>query len=234
MKKTLTVILALVLVVALSVAGTMAYMTSTTEEVKNTFSVGNVGITLDEAKVDPKTGKAIDDGVTRSQGNDYRLYPGMTYDKDPTVHVDPESEDCYIRIFATVTCPDADTLTKLQNLIGRTHLEGAEGEEGIIRGYDASVWNRFGEPVVEGNTVKYEFRYKYNAATDTGVWTKGDPVDLPLFKEIAIPSEWTGDDVALLNGLNLDLIAEAIQAEGFENATAAWDHFPDAPAVPQA
>lgn len=51
MKKTLTVIIALVLVVVMSVAGTVAYLTSS-DTVTNTFTVGNVEITLDEAKVD--------------------------------------------------------------------------------------------------------------------------------------------------------------------------------------
>ena len=41
-----------VLLVSLSVGATLAYLTSTTETVTNTFTVGNVAITLDELDVD--------------------------------------------------------------------------------------------------------------------------------------------------------------------------------------
>ena len=52
-----------VLLVAASVLGTMAYLTST-DEVENTFTVGNVKITLDESKVD-QNGNAVEgDRVT--------------------------------------------------------------------------------------------------------------------------------------------------------------------------
>ena len=48
MKKKLTTVLAIVLVVALSVAGTYAYLTSKTATITNTFTVGNVKIDLTE------------------------------------------------------------------------------------------------------------------------------------------------------------------------------------------
>ena len=49
-KKVLILGLCAVLLVAASVLGTMAYLTDT-KSVTNTFTVGNVAITLDEAKV---------------------------------------------------------------------------------------------------------------------------------------------------------------------------------------
>ena len=48
-KKALLLTLCAVLLVAASVLGTMAYLTST-DEVQNTFTVGQVSIKLDEAK----------------------------------------------------------------------------------------------------------------------------------------------------------------------------------------
>ena len=52
MKKSKAILMALcaVLLVAASVMGTLAYLTST-DTVTNTFTVGNVQIKLDEAKV---------------------------------------------------------------------------------------------------------------------------------------------------------------------------------------
>lgn len=93
MKKKLMTVLALVLVIAMSVAGTYAYLTSQAE-VKNTFTVGKVAITLDEAKVD-QWGVAIA-GVDRVNGNTYKLMPGHEYTKDPTVHFQAKSEASYL------------------------------------------------------------------------------------------------------------------------------------------
>lgn len=97
MKKTLTVLLALVLVIAMSVAGTMAYLTSQAS-VTNTFTVGKVAITLDETDVDAYGKK---DGDTRVTENTYKLIPGHEYVKDPIVHVDADSENSWVFVKVT-------------------------------------------------------------------------------------------------------------------------------------
>ena len=69
MKKTskaLLLTICAVLLVAASVMGTMAYLTST-DKVQNTFTVGKVAIKLDEAKVDAN-GKAVEPAIIRSLG----------------------------------------------------------------------------------------------------------------------------------------------------------------------
>lgn len=71
---------------------TLAYFTDT-KEVTNTFSSGNVTITLDEAPVGPDGQATTGNRVTT---NDYKLYPGKEYDKDPTITVAAGSEDCYL------------------------------------------------------------------------------------------------------------------------------------------
>ena len=91
--KALLMTLCAVLLVAASVLGTMAYLTSQ-DSVTNTFSIGKIAITLDEAKVDDN-GKAVVPEV-RVKANTYKLMPGHKYDKDPTVHVEKDSEDAYI------------------------------------------------------------------------------------------------------------------------------------------
>ena len=91
--KALLLTLCAVLLVAASVLGTMAYLTST-DSVENTFTVGSVAITLDEADVDVN-GTPIKDAA-RVKENTYKLMPGHTYTKDPTVHVAAGSEDSWI------------------------------------------------------------------------------------------------------------------------------------------
>lgn len=84
-----------VALVGASVMGTMAYLTSS-DKVVNTFTVGNVAITLDEADVDNSTA-----GADRDQANSYKLMPGHSYTKDPIVHVASTSEDCYLFVKVT-------------------------------------------------------------------------------------------------------------------------------------
>ena len=91
--KALLMTLCAVLLVAASVLGTMAYLTSQ-DSVKSTFSICKIAITLDEAQVDAD-GKA-QTTVPRVKENSYKLMPGHAYDKDPTVHVKKDSEDAYI------------------------------------------------------------------------------------------------------------------------------------------
>lgn len=93
--KALALALCAVLLVVSTVFVTMAYLTSKTDVVTNTFTVGKVTITLDEADV-KSDGTYESDVNARVDANTYKLIPGHTYIKDPTVHVDDESEDCWL------------------------------------------------------------------------------------------------------------------------------------------
>lgn len=101
--KALLMSLCAVLLVAASVLGTMAYLTSN-DKVKNTFTVGNVAIKLDEAKVDEMGNlvKNQDDTLAdRVTHNEYKLLPNHTYVKDPTVTVLKPSVESYVRMKVT-------------------------------------------------------------------------------------------------------------------------------------
>lgn len=96
--KALLLSLCAVLLVTVSVLGTIAYLTSQSA-VTNTFSVGSVTITLDEEDVDKDANQDDNvtiNGVVRDKANSYKLLPGHLYDKDPIIHVDSTSEDCYL------------------------------------------------------------------------------------------------------------------------------------------
>lgn len=107
--KALLMTLCAVLLVAASVLGTMAYLTSTPGAVTNTFTIGKIDITLDEAKVD--TDGTPVQGAARVKANAYKLMPGHKYDKDPTVHVKKGSEDAYIfvKVENGISAFEADT-----------------------------------------------------------------------------------------------------------------------------
>ena len=90
MKKKLMTVLALVLVVAMSVAGTIAFLTDTTDPITNTFTVGKVDITLTET-FNTDTNNDGEADAWKAQ-----LIPGTTYAKDPVVTVIADSEDCWL------------------------------------------------------------------------------------------------------------------------------------------
>ncbi len=92
--KALTMALCAVLLVVTTVFATMAFLTSQ-DSVTNTFTYGKVEITLDEADV--KTDGTYESTKdARVDANEYKLIPGHTYIKDPTIHVDDKSEDCWL------------------------------------------------------------------------------------------------------------------------------------------
>ena len=95
-KKILAMCLVVALLATAIVGATLAYFTDTTDKVQNTFTMGNVTITLDEAAVDTDD-KAIPN-ADRVIKNEYsnKMVPGHVFDKDPTIHVADDSEDCYV------------------------------------------------------------------------------------------------------------------------------------------
>ena len=216
--KALLLTLCAVLLVAASVMGTMAYLTST-DKVENTFTVGKVAIKLDEAKV-TTDGKPVE-GAARVAENSYKLMPGHTYTKDPTIHVDAASEDCFIR--AKVT------LTNAKEWIAIATKYADNKVENIIKGTDDNIW-WVSQPAVDNdkNTVTYTFVYKNESHNDElgkRIWTSADSTDLVLFNEIAIPGGLTNEELKGVGSSKITVVAEAIQADGFETEAAAWAAF---------
>ena len=79
MKKKILVACLCVALAVLTIAGTtLAYLTATTGPVKNTFTVGNIDITLTETTTN------------------FKMVPGCTIVKDPKVTVKAGSEACWL------------------------------------------------------------------------------------------------------------------------------------------
>lgn len=131
LRKLLTLVSCAVLLVCVTVAGTVAYLTSTTNVVENTFAVGKVAITLDEAKVD-EYGVPVE-GADRVAKNNYKLMPGHTYTKDPTIHVQSGSEVSYLFVKVVdgiAAIQDATTIANQMSTNGWVKLD-AEGVENV-------------------------------------------------------------------------------------------------------
>lgn len=202
--KALLLTLCAVLLVTASMLGTMAYLTST-DEVKNTFTVGQVKITLDEAQVNGdgkpinKDGKVVTDlaAAERVKTNSYKLLPGHTYTKDPTIHVDAVSEDSWIFV-------------KVENGIAAFEAATSTEENGYKSISDQITAN--GWKALDGVANVY---YKPYTKSATGS-------DLIVFSNFKIAD--TANDVqgwATLNA-TVNITAYAVQKDGFATAEAAW------------
>lgn len=124
--KSLAVVACALLLVVGSVVGTFAYMTSKTGVVTNTFTAGNVAITLDEAKV---TVYGELDGDSRVNANTYKLIPGHTYKKDPTIKVATGSEDCYL--FVKIENGLGASETSIATQLAANHWTALDGHDGV-------------------------------------------------------------------------------------------------------
>lgn len=207
--KALILTLCAVLLVAASMLGTMAYLTST-DEVENTFTVGQVKIKLDEAKAN--TDGSLVAGAARVKANSYKLLPGHTYNKDPMVTVLNGSEASYVKM--TVTFSKANELDAIFAPNGADLIN-------IFNGYDPAIWTYKGNTKdATANTRTYEFWYKEAVGAPTA-----DVALDALFDSITVPGTITNKQLATIEGMTITVNAYAIQADGFANAETAWAAF---------
>lgn len=110
-KKTIAVVLALVLVICCAVGGVLAWLTDTTAPIKNTFTVGNVKIDLAE-----------------SNNLNLKMIPGKDIEKDPKVTVEAGSEACwlFVKVEKSNNFDDFMTYTMAE---GWNQLKDADGND---------------------------------------------------------------------------------------------------------
>ena len=208
MKKSKAILMALcaVLLVAASVMGTLAYLTST-DEVVNTFTVGNVAITLDEVQVNAN-GTPVEDAA-RVRENTYKLLPGHTYTKDPTVHVTTGSEDCYL--FVKVVNEIAAIEDPSNTIASQMTANGwavVDADNGIY------VYGTAAAPTaVSANRDVVVFENFTILGTVTNDQLAGHPVD---------PDHPDGELVPGYEGAKVVVTAYAVQKDGFENEPASY------------
>lgn len=229
--KALLITMCAALLVVATVFTTLAFLTDD-KSVVNSFTVGNVHIKLDEAKVDT-AGVAIGTERTES-GNDFHLLPGHEYTKDPTVTVLGTSEDCYVRMFVTITqSQEWDNVCDAHNReFGAANMflykNGDTYTEGFNPAWDLHNVTENTDPA---NTRTYEFWYKGGESADYIVEKNADITPLPaLFDQIKMPTQLTNDDLDAIDGTDhkfkIYAVAQAIQADGFTTAEAAFNAAP--------
>ena len=175
--KTLVALLSLVLLLGCSLGGTLAWLADSTGPVTNTFTVGDIDITLVETT------------------EDYKIVPGVNIAKDPKVTVKANSEACwlFVKIEESANWPDELTYAVAT---GWEELEG-----GV---YYRQV----------GASEKAQEFYVL-AGEGEGVYANG---------MVTVSENLTKSELQQLTpNPTLTFTAYAVQQEGVETATAAWE-----------
>ena len=133
-KKALLLVMCALLLVGATVMGTLAYLTDTTNTVTNTFTVGDVTITLDESVVGGEGRTSTTQDVEQEYGV---VVPGATFAKDPIVHVDDDSQSCWVFV-------------KVENDL--VTVESDEEGESIAAQMAANGW----KPLADVDNVYYQ------------------------------------------------------------------------------
>lgn len=207
--KAILMVVCAMLLVAASVMGTLAYLTSTAA-VTNTFSVGNVAISMDEFDYDNDNNTAdnvVIGNETRDTANAYKLMPGHEYRKDPIVRVATGSEDCYLFV-------------KVANEIAAIEEKGTTESPAtttVAKQMEANGWE-----AVENQTGVYVYTNK----TAKPVAVAGG-TNVPVFEKFVIDDDVINSTLANYDAKTIVVTAYAIQADGFENTSAAdmWAEF---------
>ena len=186
-KSLLTMISALGLIAVIGAGATLAYLTSNTQTLNNTFTVGNgIEIKLDEEDV-------TNPDVRTTTGNEYTdLQPGDQMKKDPTTTVVKDSTDCYV--FMKVTGIDA--LEALNT--------GKAGQHDFTVGTISSAWAKVAN--ADGTTANLEGTrdgiYQYIGTTDHIVKKAATDTELPaLFTTVTYntTADGTGSNLPQIN-----------------------------------
>lgn len=184
---------AVVLTCCIAVVGTLAYLHDETGTITNTFTVGNVQIKLEEAKLaDNKVD--LGEGVVSEGGNqEYKIYPGQVVNtKDGIVTVLKDSEVCWVFV--------------------KVEINAGEVIDSVAINQDWST-------VVETGTNYKVYAYKQKVGTAGQVLAQ----DTALTRVIdTVTIKNTVSNETSFEGVNIKLTAYAVQADNLATAQAAW------------
>lgn len=179
-KKLLALILSVAVVASIAAAGTLAYLTAQTDDVVNTFTVGDIDLTL-----------------TETTGTEYKILPGATVEKDPTVTVLADSENCWV--YVLVANELNDTVEGASTLDITDSWELVESVPGMGVRWDDTI---------------AIYRLK------TAVGTASTDQIFPVFNHVTISGALTNEQNASLEGKTIQLAAYAHQVDNVDRDTA--------------
>lgn len=167
-KKGIVIVLAMLLALCIGVGATLAFITVETQSIKNTFTYGDINIDLWEHKINAD-GLTLGTEVIKTSQSGFKMIPGNTIAKDPTVTVKAGSEACWLFI----------EIVKDNNFDYFMTFEIAGGSDGwtALDGYTGVYYRAVGAvdtdtdfPVLKGNQVSVKntvLKTDLNALSDT-------------------------------------------------------------------
>ena len=175
-------LVSLALVGILVIGATLAWFTDSAD-ITNTFTMGDVRIDLWETC--PETGDRTDDGIEFDD-----VVPNETVDKDPTVTLQPGSQDAYIRMMFDIISDDipVEYIDELRASLTAQILAYDAGARWYL---GDSGWFYFQTILTEGELAT-------------------------LFETVTIPSTWSS--AAAGGSFNIVIYAQAVQAAYFDDA----------------
>ena len=198
MKKKIFVITLVVSLLVLSIAGSsMAYFTDT-EQVTNTFTTGNVDIKLSE--INPADG-TLTEIVNPITGFAYKnIYPGQVIAKQPTITNVSNTEDS-VYTGAIITLTNAAGLLPNEAAVKKFLDGGALNTDGVAT--TKYVINDTDNTITVYAIINAPL--EYNASVD-------------VFANVAVPKEWTNEQMAIFASMEITIKAYATQIPGFSGA----------------
>ena len=190
-KKVILTVLAVALVFGCGVGATLAWLIAQTNTVTNTFAVGNITIDLQETVGTTGKHSAKLNPVTN---NNFKIVPGASEAKDPTVIVEKGSEKCYVYV-----CVE-NNLVVNGTIVGTLNID------------TPSTWRVVG---TSGNKTVYCYKEAVDAAAAK--------VELPVFDTVTYADTIVVDDMDDLAGKTVVISAYAHQSEHVDNGTNTTD-----------
>lgn len=214
--KLIALLAALMLLIGGAVGGTLAWLISQSNTVANTFTVGKISLNLTEPNF-------VSNDIGRINGEEvaaYKALPGDEIPKDPTVTVAEGSEPCYVRLFMVIWWEDV-TDGYFRAMDSDDWFCQYSGDVSFAPGYftqDDSCIRLYDQTTDQVLGIVQEFRY--STVVDA---SESDQILRPPFGSIRVPVNLDQDQYQSLDNFRLVLFAQAVQAEGFADANAAFE-----------
>ena len=205
-KKTLLIaVVAIALAVLAATGATLAWLTADSDEVTNTFTVGNITIELKEHEF--ANGALTTTEVATN--NTYKVVPGATEGKDPFVKVQKGSEACYV--YAKV----------VNNLVISTTTDSTTTYDEVATLNVTSAWTLIGTSTTNGVTT---YLYRYNEIVDAlNANTDWVPTTAVFDSVTYDGEEITSDNIIQLTGKTIVIDAFAHQSANLTNGQSTAD-----------
>ena len=209
MKKTLLVVLAVVLIASLTIGGTLAYFTWQSEEHENVFQVSGEGVEV-EIPEDEDGNPTIEPGWDPDE--DHPIEPGAAYAKDPQVTI--TGTECYVYFKVEEVNNTVNGLTVVQWAAREGWVDITDDVENAEEGCYYFAWNTTVKGADEGETDPTLYLF-----TDIG--------NVNANGSVLVNPELSNDDIADLyeqgDEVKLIITAYAVQASAGETAAAAFN-----------